>query len=292
MTTAKKRLKGSAARPLDGGSSAEAAHAAGTKRTSASEGIDGPIHRQQGASKALARGSSVRAIPNAASGAGSSEQNLSCVGFDHSEASPHHGKREPHQADAEREIAWYDFTLGAKQWLAHRSVTPQQAAMLLCGFNPNEDRLEDALQSSSEETAPEDMRALLAAFEDLQRADTTTRSLLDWAAVAKGRVLKMHTWLDKYLQASDGGMPDHKRRLYLLRQLGGDVTRQARSLRISGIGLLVQQEKDAGRERSDPKTIRADLIRAAEEEQESKRAGAADSGGTPSLFPAWHPPGR
>jgi len=74
---------------------------------------------------------------------------------------------------------------------------------------------------------------------------------------------------------------DKLRRLEALRALGGDVRGFKGKWSVTGIGLLVKQEKDEGRDRRSEKTIRADLQEAAEAE---KREGNSDGKST-----AWHP---
>ena len=68
--------------------------------------------------------------------------------------------------------------------------------------------------------------------------------------------------------------PDPERRLARLRALGGDTSFKRGAWRIRGIVALEASEQREGRSRRSQKTIREDLIEAAESERESKRANA------------------
>ena len=68
---------------------------------------------------------------------------------------------DPKQA-AEELVAWYAVTLDAMTWWGLGSVTPREAAMLLCRVNPHDDKL-DPLVITSDETAPDDFKRLLPA---------------------------------------------------------------------------------------------------------------------------------
>ena len=71
---------------------------------------------------------------------------------------------------------------------------------------------------------------------------------------------------------SNSTTPDPERRLARLRELGGNATYRHSDWKITGISALVASEESEGRKRSSPKTIRADLKEAAENEREAKRA--------------------
>ena len=68
--------------------------------------------------------------------------------------------------------------------------------------------------------------------------------------------------------------PDSERRLARLRALGGDASLKQGEWRIRGIVALEASEQREGRSRRSQKTIRKDLIEAAESEREAKRANA------------------
>lgn len=68
---------------------------------------------------------------------------------------------------------------------------------------------------------------------------------------------------------------DAQRRLADLRAMGGQATQvRGRGWKFSGIKGLVAAEKQAGKKRSDEKTIRADLKDAAQAEADAKSAGS------------------
>jgi hypothetical protein len=84
----------------------------------------------------------------------------------------------------------------------------------------------------------------------------------------------------KLTTATATELPDPQRRLARLRQLGGDARWFKSKWETPGIGKLVKLEKGEGRERRDQKTIRADLIEAAEAEAMQGKPATP-----PSLFP-------
>ena len=75
--------------------------------------------------------------------------------------------------------------------------------------------------------------------------------------------------------------PDPARRLRALRDLGGSVQGFRGNWEIKRIGELEHNEKAERRPRSDQKTIRGDLIKAAEDESEATSAGQPPA--------SWHP---
>jgi hypothetical protein len=106
---------------------------------------------------------------------------------------------DPKQA-AEELVGWYDGALDAMTWWGLGSVTPREAAMLLCRFNPHDDKL-DPLVITTDETAPDDFKRLLRVFEDVEQGQPQARTLIDWHNVARNRQLKYHSWIDVFRQA-------------------------------------------------------------------------------------------
>lgn len=105
-------------------------------------------------------------------------------------------EKDPKQV-AEYSIAWDDATVGAVTWRGMKSITPREAAMLLCRFNPHDDPL-DPLSITTDETAPDDFKRLLRVFEDVAQADAKGRTLNQWYGIARDKKLKYHSWIDKY----------------------------------------------------------------------------------------------
>jgi hypothetical protein len=73
--------------------------------------------------------------------------------------------------------------------------------------------------------------------------------------------------------AAVAAMADPQRRLVLLRSIGGSVKYRSGDWRFTGMKALVELEKSDGRGRADPKTVRADLLEAAEAERQSEKEG-------------------
>lgn len=97
-------------------------------------------------------------------------------------------------------LGWYDQTLNAAMWLSHGDVRPKNAACLLCGIVPDDNKV-DPLSTSTDETTPNDFRNLLYTFEDVDRCDPKQRTLEQWRNIASSRDLIFHSWIDEYLKA-------------------------------------------------------------------------------------------
>lgn len=108
-------------------------------------------------------------------------------------------KNDPRQV-AEELVAWYAVTLDAMTWWGLGSVTPREAAMLLCRFNPHDDKL-DPLSLITDETTPADFKRLLRVFEDEAQTQSQARMLRAWHDIARSKPLKYHSWIDAFRQA-------------------------------------------------------------------------------------------
>lgn len=100
-------------------------------------------------------------------------------------------------------VDWHDNHLGAAMWFRRHSIKPSEAAMLLCQFNPHDDRC-DPLEDFNTETGPADYKRLLRVFED----ESQPRTLMQWIAVAQDNGLKYHSWIDGYVNAAMQGQKD------------------------------------------------------------------------------------
>lgn len=98
------------------------------------------------------------------------------------------------------DVGWYDATLDAATWWSIGSITPREAAMLLCGFNPHD---EDAspLKTTNNATGPGDFKRLNRIFEDVAQVNSQQHALSAWRAIAKNKGLKYHPWIDGYAVA-------------------------------------------------------------------------------------------
>ena len=106
---------------------------------------------------------------------------------------------------AEETIGWWDgvAVMSASFWLAQPSVTPHQAALILCQYNPSNLSGADPEKNSTDEAGPVEYRQLLSAFDAMERVAPANRALSEWLKYAKCRGLKYHTWIDEYLSAVD-----------------------------------------------------------------------------------------
>lgn len=165
-------------------------------------------------------------------------------------------------------------------WLMMGEVSPQNAALLFFGKNP----------STYKGDLPEMGEAfdlMMWAFKDVAR-DGRDRNLSEWTTVARARNLHA-TNIDGWeacitkpkaapigdVSASDhvDQTPDPERRLARLRTLGGTAKYVRYKWKFMGMAALVAAEKVDNRRRRSEKTIRADLIQAAQAERDEKSAG-------------------
>ena len=113
----------------------------------------------------------------------------------------------PRLDDHEWTIGWFDASYGADKWFGLSHVPPHEAALLLCGFNPHDSDSTDsaltaAIQQSTSDTKPADLKAAVTVFEDAQSADPAQRrTLRDWLDMAKSRTLRHHRWVDEYIES-------------------------------------------------------------------------------------------
>ncbi len=197
------------------------------------------------------------------------------------------------QRERDHEIGWFNVTIEADHWAALSSITPSDAAMLLCRLNPNTETFEDAKETTADELGPENLIRLEQRLADLNKIDPSPRTLRDWLGTARTLGLKYHSWIDSYMEATpppatseaqiaarhapvSNATPDPERRLALLRTFGGSAKYTSGAWRFTGIAALVASEESENRKRRTEKTIRADLKEAAQNERDANRAGFAD----------------
>lgn len=104
-------------------------------------------------------------------------------------------------AGLQRHRIWHDESLEAEHWFSLQDVPPASAAMLLCGFNPNEISLNDAKRITSTQTEPRCLVQLEQRFADLSTSKPRTRTLMDWFVAARDSQLKHASWIDRYVEA-------------------------------------------------------------------------------------------
>lgn len=124
--------------------------------------------------------------------------------------SPNKGPLDGNERDetqaAEYIAAWWDQSLDATFWWESPSVTPLQAALLLCRHNPNSENENDGRTTTTDETDPTDFVRLLNAFEALERATPAIRTLQAWLDFSTTKGLKTHTWIDEWQSATRGNI--------------------------------------------------------------------------------------
>lgn len=100
----------------------------------------------------------------------------------------------------ERWRDWYDASLEADHWYSLPMVTPEQAAMLLCQFNPRESTA-DWLATTTNETQPQDHARMLEQLQAAHTVEPKSRTLRQWWDMARG--WKHHSWIDRYISFID-----------------------------------------------------------------------------------------
>lgn len=105
------------------------------------------------------------------------------------------------EVQAENTIGWYDATLSAATWFGLTSIAPREAAMLLCRFDPHDEKL-NPTECSTDETEPNDFKLLLRVLEDVANAESQHRSLLQWLSIARDKGVKYHSWIDEYVNGT------------------------------------------------------------------------------------------
>ena len=98
-------------------------------------------------------------------------------------------------------VDWYNNTLSASMWFDLPSVAPQKAAMLLCRFNPLDERC-SPLEDFNPETGPTEYKLIVEVFESIAMVDGRARTLTQWLAIARDKGCRYHSWIDEYVSAS------------------------------------------------------------------------------------------
>jgi hypothetical protein len=94
---------------------------------------------------------------------------------------------------------WCDATLQAEHWFSMPAVGPTEAAMVLCGFNPNEDEFQTAVRSRSPEIPNGALRDLEQQLQAEERVRPGSRTLQQWFELVRQRGLKAHPWVERYI---------------------------------------------------------------------------------------------
>jgi len=92
-------------------------------------------------------------------------------------------------------------------WLAKSKVTRRKAALLLCGLDPGEDKLDplsiNTISITAGTTAPNDFAYLMKVFQMVEQADAAKqdRTLKQWREIARGKKVRKNSWIDEYDEA-------------------------------------------------------------------------------------------
>lgn len=119
------------------------------------------------------------------------------LSWDEMEASQRMEHAEQWDIDSQLEELLMLRRTGVGEYQCHLAVTPEEAAMLACGINPN--REQNPSDVTTKFTTPRDYHSLLSLFQDNHRADSRRRTLTDWMNLAVNTGRKHHPWVSKYL---------------------------------------------------------------------------------------------
>jgi hypothetical protein len=86
----------------------------------------------------------------------------------------------------------------AAYWFGMKSVLPADAAKVLFGIDPINGNSALA-EITPDESESEDLKLLICAFEDLERAEPKSRTLHQWYDHAVERRLKFPAWIDEFV---------------------------------------------------------------------------------------------
>ncbi|MCY1301631.1 hypothetical protein D9M70_512550 [compost metagenome] len=119
--------------------------------------------------------------------------------------------RSPEQ-QAEYDAAWWELEMDASVWWSLSKVSAMNAAMLLCGFNPNAPDAGDPENvtkhdDASRQTGPSEFRRLRTVLCDVEEASPQARTLAQWLQIARDRGLTIHSWIVEWLAATGNGAP-------------------------------------------------------------------------------------
>jgi hypothetical protein len=114
----------------------------------------------------------------------------------------------PERDEDEYFASWCDATLQADHWFSMPVVGPTEAAMVLCGFSPNEEDFQSAIRSQppviwsdQPRKLPKGaLRDLEQQFQSLDKARPACRALVEWLEVADTRKLQVHPWVHRYVE--------------------------------------------------------------------------------------------
>lgn len=104
-------------------------------------------------------------------------------------------------------VHWYNATLDAEHWFSLPVVSPEQAALLLCQYNPNDvgTTYDLALQRTNEEVGRSELMRLRQMFDAVNATAPKHRTLLDWVKLADDQKLRFHSWIKTYVSLTKIG---------------------------------------------------------------------------------------
>jgi hypothetical protein len=111
--------------------------------------------------------------------------------------------------DDEFFVGWCEAEFDAKHWFSLPTLKPDAAAMVLCGFNPNETGFSEAVATKVPELSDKALLELRQLFDAEMEVTNSLRSLGVWLLLALEKGATIHPWVDRYLRltSSNGKKP-------------------------------------------------------------------------------------
>lgn len=112
----------------------------------------------------------------------------------------------PQRGEGEFQSAWADHTMNASYWFhPQQVVSPEEAAMLMVGWNPLADLAPKTEGDASKGNGDDYSRKLLKydefkrRFESAEKRDSKPRTLLEWVPIAEGVGFERDAWVLEYM---------------------------------------------------------------------------------------------
>lgn len=101
-------------------------------------------------------------------------------------------------------IGWHDVTRSADYWFdPEQVVSPEQAAMLMVGWNPLTDGAPDTSKSDDDPEKLKQYRLFKFRFESAEIRDSKPRTLREWVPLAMDAGLNKSAWVNEYMALTD-----------------------------------------------------------------------------------------
>ncbi|MFM9921898.1 hypothetical protein VLK31_02805 [Variovorax sp. H27-G14] len=120
------------------------------------------------------------------------------------------GQIEPTTDGEFSSATWWGGYLEAAYWWDQPSITPLEAALLLCGLDPHVESKDSAEKLATPgEPSGRDFKMMLRSFEGAEIAGQL-RTMRKWLGIAMEQGLKRHSWLAEWVAARQPALPEQE----------------------------------------------------------------------------------